>query len=127
MERETELTQKTDVSAENFWKKKTRFICPLCGGHVSELPTFYGCNNFREKDGGCQYKIFKSIYGIPIPQQMLDELLWVGETKDELCGLFDRKARENYNARLRYNKATLKVEPIRNEETEENLKEKGEI
>ena len=109
-------------SVNNELKKPTRFICPLCGGRISELPTFFGCDNYRVQDGGCQFKVFKNIFGIPIPNTMIEELLWVGETKEKLNGFYDKKTKETFSARLRYDKRKNALLFVRDEEEKESSK-----
>lgn len=83
-------------------KKPTSYRCPICGGAVSELPTFFGCENFRSQDGGCKYKIFKTLYNMPLSEKMMDELLTNGETTEKFDGLRDKKTERLFKARLRY-------------------------
>lgn len=76
------------------------YVCPKCGGTVSELSKFWGCDNFRN---GCNYKIYKNIFDIPLNEKNLSDLLENGETKDAVDGFFDKKRNRNFACRLRYN------------------------
>lgn len=90
------------ISVKIVARKKTEYTCPLCGCSVSELPNFFGCDNFRIKNGGCKYKIYKNMYDVPIPNDMLKDLLTNGETKDKLDGFYDKHTKQPIKARLKY-------------------------
>ena len=37
--------------------------CPKCGGRVLESAKAYGCENWRDIDGGCKITIWKNTWG----------------------------------------------------------------
>lgn len=94
------------------FRKNTTYKCPLCGGSVKELPAFYGCDNYKPENGGCPYKIFKTIYDIPIPRNLLVELLEKGVTDKKMIGLYDKKENKLFKARLKYNSSLGRIDFI---------------
>ena len=54
--------------------------CPQCGGNVIEKPKSYGCENWRENDGGCRFVIWKEMAKKWITPQMAGELIQKGRT-----------------------------------------------
>lgn len=38
-------------------------LCPVCGGAIIEGRKGYGCTNWRERDGGCRFVIWREIQG----------------------------------------------------------------
>jgi DNA topoisomerase-3 len=64
--------------------------CPQCGGNVTENPKSYGCDNWRDADGGCRFVIWKEIARKPITPQMAAELLQKGQI-GPLEGFVSRK------------------------------------
>ncbi|WP_373499969.1 DNA topoisomerase 3 [Desulfococcus sp.] len=52
--------------------------CPQCGGNVIENPKSYGCDNWREADGGCRFVIWKETARKGITPQMAAELIQKG-------------------------------------------------
>ena len=52
--------------------------CPQCGGSVLENPKSFGCDNWREADGGCKFVIWKEMARKWITPQMAGELLQKG-------------------------------------------------
>ena len=87
-----------------------QYVCPICGGEVTETEKFFGCSNYKEADGGCKYKIWKNIYDIKIPEKMLDELLTKGETSEKLSGFVSKKNGKEFSAYLRFNKEHNRIE-----------------
>lgn len=37
--------------------------CPKCGGQIVESAKAYGCENWRDSDGGCKVTIWKKTWG----------------------------------------------------------------
>lgn len=87
--------------------KETPYICPLCGGKITENPKFFGCVNFRIKK--CPYKIWKTHFDIPLSQKNLEDLLTKGITDDEIDGFYSKKRQEEFSARLYYSKKENKL------------------
>lgn len=88
----------------DFPNIKTKYKCPLCGGDVYERDNFYGCANYRIKDGNCQYKIWKKLFDIELPQKALDELLSGDVTSTEIDGFINKSTGMKQSHRLYYNK-----------------------
>lgn len=105
--------RKGKVKMDGKTDKKNEYRCPLCGGSISELPKFYGCDNFRK---GCGYKIFKTHFGIVLTEKNLDDLLTKGVTDDKVGGFFDRKSKSEFAARLRYDAGSGKLRWVRPED-----------
>lgn len=57
--------------------KKLR--CPLCGGEIMETDKGFSCSNWRDEDGGCNFTIWKQIYGAEMNENDVEALL-NGET-----------------------------------------------
>ncbi len=49
--------------------------CPACGGEIIEGKKGFGCSNWREKDGGCRFVVWKEIDGQKIWPVTLRALL----------------------------------------------------
>lgn len=73
--------------------------CPDCGGDVAEGKKGYGCQNWRDRDGGCKFVIWKSIAKKKISKKMASKLLQTGKT-DVLQG-FQSKEGNKFSARLK--------------------------
>ena len=110
-----------DASIKTVRKKATPYICPLCGGTVSELPQFYGCDNYLPKDGNCKYKIYKTMFDVPIPAEMLEEILAKGETSNKLDGFCDKNTGQPIKAKLRYDKSRNLLVFVEPEPTDYNV------
>lgn len=66
--------------------------CPLCGGAVFEDEIAYNCSNWRDKDGGCKFHIWKTICGRTISAQEAETLLDIGSV-GLLDGFISKKNR----------------------------------
>ncbi len=64
--------------------------CPACGGNVTETPRAYGCENWREEDGGCKFAIWKETAKKLIAPETAKKLL-AGEKIGPLEGFISRK------------------------------------
>ncbi|AOY60634.1 DNA topoisomerase III [Desulfococcus multivorans] len=73
--------------------------CPACGGNVVEGPRAYGCDQWREADGGCNFVVWRTIAQKEILPAVAAQLLEKGET-DLLSGFISRKG-SSFSARLR--------------------------
>ncbi|GLI34335.1 type IA DNA topoisomerase [Desulforhabdus amnigena] len=51
--------------------------CPACGGEIIEGKKGFGCSNWREKDGGCRFVVWKEIEG---------QKIWPGTLRVLLSG-----------------------------------------
>lgn len=74
-------------------------VCPRCGGEVVEGKKGFGCSNWRDKDGGCRFVIWKEIAGRRLSEADVKKLLEQGET-GILNGFISRKGKE-FSARLK--------------------------
>lgn len=68
--------------------------CPVCGGDVTEKEKLYGCNNFKDSDGGCQAKVWKNTRGHDV-------------TAEEAKALFEGCTLENVTMLTREGKTYL--------------------
>ncbi|MCP4347684.1 MAG: DNA topoisomerase III [Desulfobacterales bacterium] len=64
--------------------------CPACGGNVIEGTKGYGCANWRDKDGGCKFVIWKIIAQKEISKETAVKLLETGIT-EKIDGFKSRK------------------------------------
>jgi DNA topoisomerase-3 len=64
--------------------------CPQCGGSIVENPKSYGCENWRDADGGCRFVIWKEMAQKRITPQMAAELIQKGRL-GPLEGFVSRK------------------------------------
>ncbi|MCP4133865.1 MAG: hypothetical protein GY754_23045 [bacterium] len=64
--------------------------CPVCGGNVVEGTKGYGCANWRDKDGGCKFVIWKIIAQKEISKETVVKLLENGIT-EKIDGFKSRK------------------------------------
>ena len=58
--------------------------CPICGGKVHVGPTFYACENFKNKTLKCPFKIYRSICHHSVTVNELREICENGSTKDKI-------------------------------------------
>jgi DNA topoisomerase-3 len=83
--------------------------CPLCGHPVIEGRKGYGCSDWK---AGCQFVLWKEIYGVPVSTDMACQLLQNGRTLQSHAIKPDDEA---FNAQLTLNKqggiAYVKAEP----------------
>jgi len=85
-------------------KKKTKqpknviAECPACGGEVIDTPKAYGCSNWKDIDGGCKFKIWKTIAKRDITPNEARQLIETGTT-DLLNGFMSKKG-NSFDARL---------------------------
>lgn len=73
--------------------------CPVCGGNIIEGKKGFGCDRWREKDGGCRFVIWKNIAGREISPVSVIQLVEKGGT-DILFG-FVSKSGNAFSARLK--------------------------
>ena len=64
--------------------------CPQCGGAVIEGKRAYGCNNWKPKDGGCKFTIWKTIAKKRVTANQAKQLLTKGKTP-KLRGFVSKK------------------------------------
>lgn len=86
------------------------YVCPKCGGIVTENAKFWGCQNYKD---GCNYKIWKTIFEIPLSEKNLDDLLTTGETSEEVDGFWSKKMSQEFSAKLRYDAETNHLQFVR--------------
>ena len=72
-------------------------VCPLCGGEVRRMRSFYGCSGYRE---GCKFSVNTHICGRAIPVKSLQKLLKDGET-EVIDGFRSKKTGQPFSAALR--------------------------
>ncbi|MGC9328783.1 MAG: DNA topoisomerase, partial [Candidatus Hinthialibacter sp.] len=94
---------KVEVEADNSPPSKTGAkklgACPDCGGEIVEGKKGFGCENWREKDGGCKFVIWKTIAKKRITKTIAAQLLKNGGT-GVLEG-FQSKQGKSFSARLK--------------------------
>ncbi len=81
----TEFMEGTETMTDSVIGK-----CPACGGEVVEGNKGFGCANWREREGGCRFVIWKVIARRPISRETATELLKSGKTP-LLPGFVSRK------------------------------------
>lgn len=67
--------------------------CPLCGGEINSNEKAYGCSNWKDKDGGCKFVIWKTIAKKDITEDIANQLIENGRT-ELLDGFISRKNTE---------------------------------
>lgn len=77
--------------------------CPLCGRKMYKKDWGYGCTGFND---GCNFRLFKSQYGIDLTEGQIDQLLEKGKTSKITL---KKKAGGEYKGRLVINKDTGKI------------------
>ncbi len=83
--------------------------CPVCGGEIEETERAWGCSNWRTRDGGCKWRIWREVAGVQLSRDVLKELLAQGETAQRIMGFRSRKG-TMFSARLVLDRATGHVE-----------------
>lgn len=78
-------------------------LCPDCGGEIVEGKKGYGCKNWRDRDGGCKFVIWKTIAKKKIPKKAVRQLLKNGRT-DVIQG-FQSKEGNSFSCRLKIQKS----------------------
>lgn len=74
--------------------------CPACGGDIVETQKAFSCSNWREKDGGCKFAIWKSFYDKKITKSMAKALIEKGKTA-KINGFVSRKTGKKFDAVLK--------------------------
>ena len=89
--------------------KETQVLgkCPCCGGDIVENERAYGCVNWRTQDGGCKFRIWKTIAKRPITPSEAKALLEDGET--EVLDGFVSKSDNPFSAKLVLNEENAVV------------------
>jgi DNA topoisomerase-3 len=105
-----QFTQKIkDESDKPLYDPSRLGDCPLCGQHVIEGRKGYGCSDWK---AGCQFVLWKEIYGVTISKDMASQLLQNGRTLQSYAIKPDD---EIFNAQLILNKqgeiGYVKAEP----------------
>ncbi|MBF0450303.1 MAG: DNA topoisomerase 3 [Candidatus Magnetomorum sp.] len=93
-----ELTVKASSKKPKKASKHALSECPACGGDVIETPKAYGCANWKDSDGGCKFKIWKTIAKREIQPEEARQLIEKGST-DILKGFTSKKG-NSFDARL---------------------------
>jgi len=73
--------------------------CPACGGNILESGKAYGCENWKDANGGCKFVIWKNIAGKEITPQIVEELLAQRKT-GPIEGFISKKG-EPFSANLK--------------------------
>jgi DNA topoisomerase-3 len=74
-----QFTQKIkDESTKPLYDAGKLGECPLCHKPVIEGRKGYGCSGWKE---GCQFVLWKEVYGVPITHEMASQLLQNGRTQ----------------------------------------------
>lgn len=75
--------------------------CPACRqGELVEGRKAWGCSRWKPADGGCPFRIWKSVAGKPLTLDQMRTLL-AGETTDVIHGFQNQKTLKIFSARLR--------------------------
>lgn len=90
-------------------KPKVIGTCPKCGNSLLEYPTFIGCSGYKD---GCKYSIPKVIFKKKLPTSAVKDLL-KGQETEMIQGFTSRKGK-SFNAKLKYNSETMKIECLFN-------------
>ena len=53
--------------------------CPKCGGQIVENANAYGCENWRDSDGGCKATIWKKTWGHDVTEDEAAVMFQGGE------------------------------------------------
>ncbi|TAN67609.1 MAG: type IA DNA topoisomerase [Methylobacter sp.] len=94
-----QFTQKIkDESDRQLFDPSRLGDCPLCGHPVIEGRKGYGCSDWK---AGCQFVLWKQMYGVPITMDMACQLLQNGRT---LHSFAIKLNDEVFNAQLTLNK-----------------------
>ncbi len=95
----TEL-EKVKASSRNT---KTLGTCPDCGGEIVDGKKGYGCQNWKEQDGGCKFVVWKTIAKKRIPKKAVRQLLKTG--KSDVIQNMKSKTGKPFSARLKLQKS----------------------
>ncbi len=94
-----QFTQKIkDESDRQLFDPSRLGDCPLCGHPVIEGRKGYGCSDWK---AGCQFVLWKQMYGVPVTMDMARQLLQNGRT---LHSYAIKLNDEVFNAQLTLNK-----------------------
>jgi len=94
-----QFTQKIKDESDRPLYDQSRFgDCPLCGHPVIEGRKGYGCSDWKS---GCQFVLWKQIYGVPVTRDMACQLLQNSRTLNSYAV---RLNDEVFNAQLTLNK-----------------------
>ncbi|MBL6986964.1 MAG: DNA topoisomerase 3 [Methylobacter sp.] len=94
-----QFTQKIkDESDKPLYEQSRLGDCPLCGQPVIEGRKGYGCSAWK---AGCQFVLWKEMYGVPVSQDMASQLLQISRT---LHSYAIKQDDELFNAQLTLNK-----------------------
>jgi DNA topoisomerase-3 len=77
-------------STEKTKPSDTLGICPVCGGDVKDGPKAYGCANWKDKDGGCKFTVWKTIAQKVIEPSIVSTLLETG-ISEKIEGFVSKK------------------------------------
>lgn len=82
--------------------------CPKCGGRVLESAKAYGCENWRDIDGGCKVTIWKRTWGHDVTEDEAASMFQggkIGPLEVTLKSGMKKKAKMKYDASI--NKCVL--------------------
>ncbi|MFR4323174.1 MAG: DNA topoisomerase [Coprobacillus cateniformis] len=80
--------------------------CPICGKPMRENSKSFYCTGYKE---GCKFSIWKEIKGKKISKRTAETLIHKGYT-GKLKGFYSDKTGKDFEAKLKINKSTQKVE-----------------
>ncbi len=94
-----QFTQKIKDESDKPLYDQSRFgDCPLCGQPVIEGRKGYGCSGWK---AGCQFVLWKDMYGVPVTRDMACQLLQNSRTLHSYAIMIND---EVFNAQLTLNK-----------------------
>lgn len=89
--------------------------CPLCGGALAENKMAYGCENWSNDKGACQYKVWKEIAKRPISAEEANIIL-NGSVTELLDGFIVSKEGprqgQSFQAQLKMNEDGTRVDMV---------------
>ena len=91
--------------------------CPKCGGQILSNAKAYGCENWRDSDGGCKVTIWKKTWGHDVTEDEATTMFQgreIGPVEVTLKSGMQKKAKMKYDASM--NRVTLNFMDDKKEE-----------
>lgn len=115
MEEETNANESEET--EESGESRSLGPCPKCEGQIVEKEKFYGCSRWSP-DGGCDFRIWREFLYAQITPEDVTALL-AGEQAQ--ARKMHGKREKEFSAPIRFNKETLKLEPVFEPRDESNF------